>query len=110
MLLGIAHIDFICWVVRSLMLSGRCKASVIGEIPIWVYMYKMDSLQVLYRNNKSLNMRIKGGAEVLTCINNRKQKPGKKNKYSQNELGNKKIFNTRKSEYLTKITIGQALD
>lgn len=44
MLLEIAHIDFICWVMRSLMLSGRCKASVIKKIPIWVYMDKMDSL------------------------------------------------------------------
>lgn len=42
-------------------------------------------------------MRIKGDAEVLTCINNRKKKLGGKkkyiyiNKYSQNELGKKDI-------------------
>lgn len=43
MLLKITHIDFICQVVRSIILSGRIKASGIREIPVWVYMYKRDS-------------------------------------------------------------------
>lgn len=77
MLLKITHIDFICQVVRSIILSGRIKASVIREIPIWVYKYKRDSQFSI----GTLNMRIRGDAEVLTCINNRKKKLGGKSIY-----------------------------
>lgn len=57
-------------------------------------------------------MRIRGGAEVLSCINNRKQKPEKKKPYKNTVKTNKekKVLNTRKFEYLTKITTEQALD